>query len=88
MTFYLASPGAGIYVTLELHGAGEDRGSQKTSLLLWACLSKWLEAACGPVPTLSVQPTWTSSHHWTPFCVLAPVEGEEAQGAWSGALPS
>lgn len=24
----------------------------------------------------------------TPFCLLAPVEGEEAQGAWSGALPS
>lgn len=71
MTFHLASPGAGINVTLELRGAGEeDRGSQKASLLLWACLSRWLEAACGPVPTLSVQPTWTSSHHGYPSVYL------------------
>lgn len=71
MTFHLASPGAGIDVILEPRGAGEeDRGSQKVSLLLWVCLFTWLEAACGPVPTLSAQPTGTSSHHGHPSVFL------------------
>lgn len=87
VTVHLASPGAGIDVTLELRGAGEgDRGSQKTSLLLCTCLSPpfspRLHADLCRLPLGSANLDQVPPR--TPFCFLAPVECEEAQGARSG----
>lgn len=84
VTVHLASPGAGIDVTLEFRGAGEgDRGSQKASLLLCTCLSPpfspRLHADLCRLPLSSANLDQFPPR--TPFCFLAPVECEEAQGA-------
>ena len=91
---HVASPGAGIDVTLELCGAGkEDRDSQKVFLLLWACLSPLFSLPGCPGGLKQRMDLCILSFGSanldqfpprTPFCLLAPVEGEEAQGASSG----
>jgi hypothetical protein len=94
---HVASPGAGIDVTLELCGAGkEDRDSQKVFLLLWACLSPLFSLPGCPGGLKQRMDLCILSFGSanldqfpprTPFCLLAPVEGEEAQGASSGVEP-
>lgn len=93
----MASPSTGIDVTLELCGAGKkDRDSQKVSLLLWACLSPLFPLPgclgglkqCTDLCRLSLgSANLDQFSPQTPFCLLAPVEGEEAQRASSGVEP-